>query len=126
MFEELPYSEKAAKALDEEAKQIVDEAYQRTLGLLRQHKDGAAKAANVMLSKETITYDDVLELVGPPPLKGDPQYEEFVSGGMKHEAKEDDNEDEENYASPSGEPLNPVTGLFPMDFFLSVSKIRTL
>jgi AFG3 family protein len=79
MFDERPYSEKTAKAMDEEAKTIVDEAYKRTLELLRNHKEDVAKVAKLLLEKETITHDDVSDIVGPRPFKGDSQYEEFVS-----------------------------------------------
>lgn len=78
MFDERPYSEKTAKAMDEEAKQIVDEAYQRTLALLKEHKEDVEKVAQMLLDKETITHDDVFELIGPRPYAGNPQYDEFV------------------------------------------------
>jgi AFG3 family protein len=79
MFDERPYSEKTAKAMDEEAKTIVDEAYKRTVELLREHKNDVEKVAKLLLEKETITHDDVHDIVGPRPFKGDSQYEEFVS-----------------------------------------------
>jgi AFG3 family protein len=78
MFDERPYSEKTAKAMDEEAKRIVDEAYQRTLNLLNEHKEDLDKVARMLLDKETITHDDVYELIGPRPYEGDPQYDEFI------------------------------------------------
>ncbi|KAG7364455.1 ATP-dependent metalloprotease FtsH [Nitzschia inconspicua] len=87
MFDERPYSEKTAKAMDEEAKIIVDEAYKRTLELLWEHKDDVEKVANLLLEKETITHDDVFDLVGPRPFKGDSQYQEFVS--RRKEIKEE-------------------------------------
>jgi AFG3 family protein len=79
MFDERPYSEKTAKAMDEEAKLIVDNAYERTLQLLREHKDDVEKVAKLLLEKETITHDDVSDLVGARPFEGDSQYKEFVS-----------------------------------------------
>ncbi len=78
MYDDRPYSEKTAKAMDEEAKQIVDNAYERTLNLLREHKDDVEKLAQMLLDKETITHDDVLELIGPRPYQGNPQYDEYV------------------------------------------------
>jgi AFG3 family protein len=78
MFDERPYSEKTAKAMDEEAKRIVDEAYQRTLNLLLGRRADVEKVAKLLLEKETITHDDVLELVGPRPFKTNPQYDEYV------------------------------------------------
>lgn len=91
MFEDRPYSEKTAKAMDEEAKKIVDEAYQRTLNLLQDRKEEVEKVAKLLLDKETITHDDVLELVGPRPFNTNPQYDEFVRRFKG--AKEDGNDE---------------------------------
>merc|ERR1712157_118169 len=89
MFDERPYSEKTAKAMDEEARSIVDGAYERTLKLLRERKDVVEAVAKLLLEKETIVHDDVHKLVGPRPFKGDPQYEEFV---RRHHEKQIDSE----------------------------------
>ena len=103
MFDERPYSEKTAKAMDEEAKQIVDTAYQRTLDLLREHKDDVDKVARLLLEKETITHDDIVDVVGPRPFKGDSAYDEFVHRRkqVKEELKREAGEN-----SPV-DPLNP-------------------
>ena len=78
-YDDRPYSEKTAKAMDEEAKSIVDEAYERTLSLLRERKDEVEKVAKLLLKQETITHDDVYDLVGPRPFPGDPMYQEYIS-----------------------------------------------
>eukprot|EP00980_Cylindrotheca_fusiformis_P004534 scaffold961_cov122-Cylindrotheca_fusiformis.AAC.42 len=78
MWDERPYSEKTAKAMDEEAKRIVDEAYQRTLNLLAERKDEVEKVATMLLEKETITHDDVYDLIGARPYAGNAEYDEFV------------------------------------------------
>ena len=96
MFDERPYSEKTAKAMDEEARSIVDGAYERTLKLLRERKSEVEAVAKLLLEKETIVHDDVHELVGPRPFKGDPQYEEFV---RRH--RENQIDSEENVVDPS-------------------------
>jgi AFG3 family protein len=96
-FDERPYSEKTAKAMDEEARNIVNEAYQRTLDLLQDKKSELEKVAAMLLEKETITHDDILEMIGPRPFKGDPAYEEFISRKkemLKNEPSEDRKEDE--------------------------------
>jgi len=89
MFDERPYSEKTAKAMDEEARTIVDGAYERTLELLRERKSEVESVAKMLLEKETIVHDDVHNLVGPRPFKGDPQYEEFV---RRHRERKTDGE----------------------------------
>ena len=110
-FDDRPYSEKTAKAMDEEAKSIVDAAYQRTLNLLQEKKVELAKVANLLLEKETITHDDMIDLIGQRPFKGDPAYDEFIHrkrtvlGG----AATDDNKEEEvnGHEAPSTGDLNP-------------------
>jgi AFG3 family protein len=102
MWEDRPYSEKTAKAMDEEAKLTVDSAYERTLNLLREKKDDLEKVANMLLEKETITHDDILELIGPRPYAGDPAYDEFVKRVKKVKSEIP----EEDVATDTG-PLTP-------------------
>jgi len=103
MFDERPYSEKTAKAMDEEARSIVEGAYERTLELLRERKSEVEAVAKLLLEKETIVHDDVHELVGPRPFKGDPQYEEFV---RRHRENQIDSKetvvDSSNSLAPEG------------------------
>ena len=118
LIDERPYSEKTAKAMDEEAKAIVDEAYQRTLNLIREHKDDVDKVASLLLEKETITHDDIIELIGPRPFKGDTAYEEFVRrrqqvkeefpSEQENKSEEGKNVDDED--SSSSPTLNPGLG----------------
>jgi len=108
MFDDRPYSEKTAKAMDEEAKRIVDEAYQRTLDLLRERKDEVEKVANMLLEKETIVHDDVLELIGPRPYAGNPEYDEFIRRRNKVLKGADSSTDEADSESEKLEvPVNP-------------------
>ena len=79
MWDERRYSEKTAKAMDEEAKDIVDKAYERTLALLRERKKEVDLVAKLLLEKETINHDEVYDLIGERPFKGDKNYNEFVS-----------------------------------------------
>lgn len=83
-----PYSDATAEAMDEEARAIVDAAYKRTVELIRERKEEVEMVAKLLIEKETITHDDVLDLIGPRPFKGDGQYEEYVSA--RHERKSED------------------------------------
>ena len=105
MVDERPYSEKTAKAMDEEAKIIVDEAYERTLNLMREHKEDIEKVANLLLEKETITHDDILDLIGPRPFVGDTAYEEFVRRRqeIKQEFEEEIGKSEEETKAADGD-----------------------
>mmetsp|Transcript_22113 Transcript_22113/g.51985 ORF Transcript_22113/g.51985 Transcript_22113/m.51985 type:complete len:562 (+) Transcript_22113:1273-2958(+) len=120
MFDERPYSEKTAKAMDEEAKDIVDAAYQRTLNLLQEHKDDVEKVALLLLEKETITHDDVDELVGPRPFAGDAQYNEFVRRRkeVRHDTKVEEEEKDGNDGGTADPPtINPGLAFRSYDHF---------
>ena len=110
MFEERPYSEKTAKAMDEEARAIVDAAYQRTLDLLREKKDEVEKVAHLLLDKETITHDDIIDIIGPRPFKGDPAYEEYIRRKEKDKVEHEHDTKDDKASDDSQEidgPLSP-------------------
>ena len=79
MLEDRPYSEKTARAMDEEARRIVNEAYSETVQLLTDKKTQVEQVAHMLLDKETITHDDIVQLIGKRPFAGDPAYEEFLA-----------------------------------------------
>lgn len=106
-FDERPYSEKTAKAMDEEARRMVDEAYQRCLGLLREKMKELEAVAHLLLEKETITHDDIVAAIGPRPYRGDPAYEEFIQRRKQDkklhgEAVDDETVEGENSGNSSG------------------------
>jgi len=86
-----PYSDATAQAMDEEAKRLVTVAYNRALSLLREKKTEVEKVTQMLLEKETITHDDVYDLIGPRPFEMDKSYAEFIS-----RKKYDDNSEEKN------------------------------
>lgn len=75
-----PYSESTAGAIDEEVKALIDQAYTRTLNLLREKKECVQKVAERLLEREILSRDDMIELLGPRPFKEKSTYEEFVEG----------------------------------------------
>lgn len=74
-----PYSDATAEAMDEEARAIVDSAYQRTLNLIREKKNEVESVAKLLLEKETITHDDMMNLLGPRQSEGHEAYRDYVS-----------------------------------------------
>ena len=58
-----PYSEQTAQLIDQEVKKLIDDAYQRTIGLLCSNKDQLTSLANRLLEKEVIFKED-LEQIG--------------------------------------------------------------
>jgi AFG3 family protein len=104
-----PYSDATAEAMDEEARAIVDAAYARTLALVRERKDQVEQVAKLLIERETITHDDMVDLVGERPFEGDDQYKEYVSAkydrkppAEKEEEKSSDENDEEVTANEGG------------------------
>lgn len=102
---EKPYSDATAEAMDEEARHIVDEAYAKTVELIREKRHEVETLAHLLLEKETITNDDVVDAIGARPFKGHSVYDDFVSSRKKdmeaNEAK-GKNEKEENMAEEKG------------------------
>eukprot|EP00924_Labyrinthula_sp_SR-Ha-C_P005792 snap_masked-scaffold_14-processed-gene-5.48-mRNA-1 protein AED:0.23 eAED:0.23 QI:0/-1/0/1/-1/1/1/0/799 len=76
---EKPYSDKTAEIIDEEAKKLITESYERVKELLTEKQDGLKKVAEKLLEAETITQHDLADLIGPRPFKVPLNYEEFLN-----------------------------------------------
>jgi cell division protease FtsH len=59
-----PYSEKTAQLIDEEAKKIIDQEYQRALKILREYGEGHQKLAQLLLDREVIFSEDMEHIFG--------------------------------------------------------------
>jgi AFG3 family protein len=101
-----PYSDSTAEAMDEEARKIVDVAYTNTVNLIREKKDEVEKVAKLLLDKETITHDDIIDLVGPRPFTGNEAYQEYVSKRFVKEKEAEENEEDEVEESDKIEDSN--------------------
>jgi cell division protease FtsH len=62
-----PYSEKTAELIDEEISKMIEEQYQRAIGILRKHKDKLTELATVLLDKEVIFKDNLQKIFGDRP-----------------------------------------------------------
>ena len=59
-----PYSEETALIIDKEAKEIIDLAYARSIGILREHIAELTQLAELLLEKEVIFADDLERIFG--------------------------------------------------------------
>ena len=102
------YSEATAEVMDAEVKAIVDEAYKRTLVLMEERKEQVRLVAELLLEKETISHNDVSQLIGARPWSAGKEYDEFVTGGFKEPVA--DPQTEQAAAEEPGEdaPVGPV------------------
>ena len=53
--------------MDLEARKLIAESYRLTQEVLREHREALEKMAEALLVKETLNYDDIEALLGPPP-----------------------------------------------------------
>ena len=93
--EQKPYSDATAEAMDEEARNIVEEAYRQTVELITEKKADVEAVAKLLLDKETITNDDMVDAIGERPFKGHSVYDEFVSQRKAVKDNKEANEEEE-------------------------------
>ncbi|MGC8750390.1 ATP-dependent zinc metalloprotease FtsH [Hydrotalea sp.] len=63
-----PYSEETGKMIDEAVRNIINEAYKKTLDLLTEKKAEVEKLAKALLDKEVLHKSDVEELIGKRPF----------------------------------------------------------
>lgn len=63
-----PYSKKFANLIDLEARRLIAKAYKKTEEVLLKNKDKLELLAETLIKKETLNYQDVEELLGPPPF----------------------------------------------------------
>ena len=63
-----PFSRKLNATMDHEARKLIAESYRLTEEVLRKNKDALRKMAEALLEKETLNYEDVERLLGPPPF----------------------------------------------------------
>merc|ERR1711966_401610 len=92
-FPQRAYSETTAEAIDEEAKKLVDEMYQRTKDLLEDKKDCVVALAERLLEVETINHDEIVRLIGPRPFESQwsDEYKDYVANS---EERQEDREEE--------------------------------
>jgi cell division protease FtsH len=64
-----PYSEATAQAIDEEVKKIIEDAYNRTLDLLKSKRTELEAIAHELLQKEVIFQNDLERLIGKRPFE---------------------------------------------------------
>ena len=63
-----PYSEKTAELIDKEISNIIEKQYQRALDILEKHKSKLTELADVLLEKEVIFKDNLVEIFGDRPF----------------------------------------------------------
>jgi AFG3 family protein len=76
-----PFSESTAQAIDAEVKRIVMEAYKQCKTLLEEKKKEVGIVAEELLSKEVLSRDDMVRLLGPRPFPDKGEFSKYFGGG---------------------------------------------
>jgi len=74
-----PYSDSLAQTIDEEARKLVGEAYDRTRDLLHEKKAQLEAVAELLIDKETISKDDLADAIGARPFAMPQTYAEMMA-----------------------------------------------
>lgn len=64
-----PYSNERAKIIDDEVSRIISEQYERAKDILRKHAEGHHKLTEVLINREVIFTQDVIDIFGERPWK---------------------------------------------------------
>lgn len=76
-----PFSEETARNIDLEIRRIVDEAYKQCTDLLTEKKKEVGIVAEELLSKEVLSRDDMVRLLGPRPFPDTGEFTKYFGGG---------------------------------------------
>jgi AFG3 family protein len=73
-----PYSEKTAEMIDEEVRQIIQKAYERTKALLSDKRKELENLSQELLRKEILFQYDLENLIGKRPFDHKTNYENYM------------------------------------------------
>ena len=102
-----PYSSKTAAIIDNEVREWVGLAYNRTVQLIEEHKEHVAQIAELLLEKEVLHQDDLIKILGERPFKSSEptNYDVFKQGfGAEDKEKEDTSKSKAESEDKSVEP----------------------
>lgn len=89
-----PYSDRTAELIDQEVKELIRQQYERAKELLREHKEGHAQLAQVLIDREIIFAEDVEQIFGKRPWIS--RSDEIIAENERIEKKRKEDEDAEN------------------------------
>ncbi|RWW53480.1 hypothetical protein BHE74_00040023 [Ensete ventricosum] len=77
-----PYSSKTGAIIDQEVRDWVSKAYERTVALITEHKDQVVQIAELLLEKEVLHQEDLVRVLGKRPfVSSEPtNYDRFIQG----------------------------------------------
>eukprot|EP01018_Ginkgo_biloba_P021430 Gb_01192 [translate_table: standard] len=100
-----PYSNHTSEIIDREVREWVGKAYNRTVELIETHRHGVEKVAQMLLEKEVLHQEDLVQILGERPFlpAEASNYDIFVKG-FQSQDKREDAEEESSPPDPEGTP----------------------
>ncbi|XP_020214546.1 ATP-dependent zinc metalloprotease FTSH 10, mitochondrial isoform X2 [Cajanus cajan] len=88
-FGSRPYSSTTATIIDEEVRDWVKKAYERTVQIIEEHKEQVTQIAELLLEKEVLHQDDLVRILGERPFKSSEttNYDRYKLGFQEEEEK---------------------------------------
>ncbi|MEW6046201.1 MAG: ATP-dependent zinc metalloprotease FtsH [Bacillota bacterium] len=108
------YSEQVAAAIDEEVRRLIEEAYQKAVGILKEHRDALERVVTVLQEKETLNRETFLaavegrELPAPSTPAAEPEPKVVPAGQERTERRRI--LDQEGILEPPGKQPRPAEG----------------
>ncbi|CAN4080673.1 unnamed protein product [Withania somnifera] len=100
-----PYSSKTAAIIDNEVREWVSKAYERTVQLIEERKEHVAQIAELLLEKEVLHQDDLVRVLGERPFKSlEPTNYDIFKQGFEEENEETKDNPENNTVEGNGSP----------------------
>ncbi|XAR68935.1 hypothetical protein NMG60_11000351 [Bertholletia excelsa] len=80
-----PYSSKTAAIIDNEVREWVTMAYNRTVALVEEHREHVSQIAELLLEKEVLHQEDLVKVLGERPFKSSEptNYDRFKQGFLE-------------------------------------------
>ncbi|XP_042476075.1 ATP-dependent zinc metalloprotease FTSH 8, mitochondrial-like [Macadamia integrifolia] len=105
-----PYSSKTGAIIDNEVREWVAKAYERTVQLIEEHKEQVAQIAELLLEKEVLHQEDLLRVLGERPFKSaEPSnYDRFKQGFRDEDEKSTDTRESGTVEDDGSPSLGPV------------------
>jgi AFG3 family protein len=81
---EKPFSENTAKKIDQEVRDLVTTAYKRTETLLREKKELLMSVAKLLLEKEKVDAEDLVQILGIRPFRNHEHFNSYLSSKAEY------------------------------------------
>ena len=108
-----PFSEDTARQIDAEVKRIVTESYNQCRQLLEEKKKEVGLVAEELLSKEVLSRDDMVRILGPRPWETKGDFDKYFGGGQTPNAEDGTGQNPGGIGDSGSGPNGPAPGGLP-------------